>query len=375
MAEYLVNGEKLTAVANAIRIKTGSSDALTIDQMVTEIGGLISAANGAVLVINTAANASVTITKDGETYTKTSNADGAAIFQNIAEGIWSVTVVDGGVSKTVSIEVSENTTVSIILESIPEFTYTGTYQIVNDDDVAITTSPDNWKIRLLTGGTFKFTKLNGAANGIDVFCVGGGAAGAQNIDQHTSGGGGGGYTTTKTNIKPTVNYDYSIVVGGGGSGHGAAGGASSAFGVSANGGDTVAKGRTGGKGGSGGGGGGQTVTGGKGGSDGSDGSISTKDTAQNWITQANGGAGQGTTTREFGEANGKLYAGGGGGGYGGAGGEGGGGTAGVGTDADEAGKPGTANTGGGGGGMGRYGFGKWSGAGGSGIVIIRNKRG
>lgn len=81
-----------------------------------------------------------------------------------------------------------------------------------------------------------------------------------------------------------------------------------------------------------------------------------------------GGTGQGTTTREFGESTGNLYAGGGGGGY--DGGAGIGGAGGGGNGGDENATPGQENSGGGGGGNDSE-----PGAnGGSGIVIIRNAR-
>lgn len=119
------------------------------------------------------------------------------------------------------------------------------------------------------------------------------------------------------------------------------------------------------------GGGGGTGDSAVGGSDGSDGGAGT------W----SGGVGQRTTTREFGEATGTLYAGGGAGGGeytyspGGTGGSGGGGHGGTGGGSN--GVDAIANTGGGGGGGGAdnddsTGYGA---SGGSGILIIRNRRG
>lgn len=259
---------------------------------------------------------------------------------------------------------------------IPEFTYTGDYEIVNDADEPITVSQDNWKIRFLTSGTLTFQALNGAENGIDVFLVGGGGAGGASCYVNNEnplwggGGGGGGYTKTQKKVSVTQGTAYTITVGAGGTGasgkNGNNGGSSSAFGISANGGKggyagtTQPNGRNGGEGGSGGGAGGsysidigKFVASGAGGSDGGNGGGSS------------GGTGQGTTTREFGESTGTLYAGGGGGAKSSSGsnseGGSGGGTAGNGGNA-------SANTGGGGGG------GSTPANGGSGIIIIRNKR-
>ena len=219
----------------------------------------------------------------------------------------------------------------------------GTYQMLHDGD-------GNWRIKFLSSGTF--TPLRSMV--IDAFLVGAGGGGGTFLSYGT--GGGGGYTKTVKSIVLAANTAYSIVIGAGGSvsisNNGSyvtatAGGDTSAFS------ETVAGGAPGtaNKGGDGGSGGGTYSSAQKrgyaGGSDGSNGGGT------------NAGTGQGTTTREFGEADGDLYAGGGGGYYSkssGAGGLGGGG------DYKE---DGEANTGGGGGA---------GAAGGSGIVIIRKHK-
>lgn len=245
---------------------------------------------------------------------------------------------------------------------IPEFTYTGDYEIVNDADEPITTSQDNWKIRFLTSGILKFQALNGAENGIDVFLVGGGGGG--HGDRCAGGGGGGGYTTTGLAVSVDAGKSYEIYIGAGGAA-GSDGGNSSAFGLTADGGKDGGTNANlyGGNGGSGGGGFGHQYNAGNGGSDGS-----------NAASGYYPGKGQGTTTREFGDPEARLYSGGGGGGTGssfdyGKGGAGGGGNGGK-SSVDPT--SGTANTGGGGGG-GPDGS-KGGAAGGSGIVIIRNRR-
>lgn len=257
---------------------------------------------------------------------------------------------------------------------MPEFSYSGTYKLVDDGKNGTT---QNWRLRFLTSGNF-VPKWNME---IDAFLVGGGGSGTAG----SGGGGGGGYTKTQKKISLTAGTTYEIKIGAGGAKvssndgayntgvSGKTGGTTSAFGYSASGGqggqkadDTYHYGY-GGKGGSGGGAGRAA-----GGSDGADGGDNKSATAG----PGKGGKGQGTTTREFGASGETLYAGGGGGGntkdgynngeiY--AGGSGGGG----GTCSS-----GSANTGGGGGG-GLYRpseNGYKAGAGGSGIVIIRNAR-
>lgn len=245
----------------------------------------------------------------------------------------------------------------------PLFSYTGAYTFIDD-------GRKNWRIKFTSSGTLRISKLNGAAKGVDVFAVGGGAGGGQISNSGNwegAGGGGGGYTQTYFRILEP-DTDYPIIIGAGGAGN-TDGGETSAFDI------TTAGGlhglfRGGGAGGSG-GGSGSASQGGAGGSDGSDGVAA----------HSAGGAGQGTTTKEFGETTGTLYAGGGGGGGGGysaaydggAGGDGGGGTGSKGRTFNAT--TGTANTGGGGGGAGGYASVHAGASGGSGIVVIRNYRG
>lgn len=250
-----------------------------------------------------------------------------------------------------------------------KFTYSGDY-VVRKDGV----------VELLTSGTIVFLE----PKVIDVFLVGGGGAGALRVassstDDRGFGGGGGGYTRTIRKINVAANDSFQVTVGAGGTPktETVVNGNASGFGT-----QTVDGGRggtvsslTGGAGGSGGGGGVISDSdGGAGGSDGANGEAGYN----------NGGVGQGFTTREFGEASGKLYAGGGGGGRymvsqtpivssGGSGGGGTGGWVGNGSSLFQPAAAGVANTGGGGGGGA-----KWSpsvvaqaGSGGAGIVCFR----
>lgn len=214
---------------------------------------------------------------------------------------------------------------------------------------------------------------------MDVFCVGGGVGGGPGTEgtgsrEWSGSGGGSGYTATKTSIAVSGGQSLSCVIGNGvGWGYGAKGGTTSVSRsgsvlCSADGGNKDGSGTI--NGGSGGGGGtaelssenyGNPGAGGSNGSDGKDGYY-------------DGGKGQGTTTRAFGESGGTLYAGGGGGGgcYGYEGGaSGGSGGGGHGGSRGGVGTNGSANTGGGGGGSGTF---RYSGTtGGSGIILLRFK--
>jgi len=240
-----------------------------------------------------------------------------------------------------------------------DFTYTGDYRIRFEDGV----------VELLSSGEFKLLD----DNNIDIFCVGGGGGGGNRSSTSGSSGGGGGYTATRLNNKITANTRIDVTIGNGGAnGSTGSNGETTSFGniLSANGGKGGRTNSTTADGGSAGGDGG-AYTGGKGGSDGA---------------STSAGSGQGTTTREFGESSGKLYAGGGGGGCNstniadydvnggaGSGGKGGGGNGG---NYKYPAGAGMANTGGGGGGGQGTNSASYSsgGKGGSGIVCIRKAK-
>ena len=294
---------------------------------------------------------------------------------------WLITVIDAPENTVCSADFVENA------NPYPVFTYmidgvdyandTSKVQLIKDGS-------GNWRIKFLESGTLKTSYPE--KNIIDVFVVGGGGGGGSQSASFQGGcGGAGGYTKTYKSLELTSGAEEYIKVGAGGaggsSGNGAAGEQSyfRSTTYAANGGGfgcQVGGCNAGGAGGSGGGCGGHSSGNvpGSGGTNGSSGKSN--------ITWCTAGSGQGTTTREFGEAAGALYSGGGSGGQyrngddwrsplaGGSGGGGAGG--GYYTSA----KSGTPNTGGGGGGgtpvYGTTGNSDNGGAGGSGIVIIRN---
>ena len=339
-ADINATGTRYQVAVCVVSLGPGGITGIASKLDVTEGGGA-----GGVLTVTVSPGELVTVSHGDKSQTKAANASGVAVFKGLKAGAWTVAVTRNGKPTAKTVIVVTDYSVSIPLSTIPEFTYTGDYEIVNDSDEPITVSQDNWKIRFLTSGTLTFTNLNGAENGIDVFLVGGGGNG-ETI--RGARGGGGGYTKTVKGVSIAIATPYTVTIG-------ASSGTSSAFGASAN-------GASGADGGSGGGGGGSSSgTSGNGGSNGGNG------TAGN---VSNGGTGQGTTTREFGESTGKLYSGGGGGSaaYAGAAGDS---TAGAGANFGGAAKNGVANTGGGGGGA----YDGTAGRGGSGIAIIRNARG
>lgn len=339
-ADINATGTRYQVAVCLVSLGPGGITGIASKLDMTEGGGA-----GGVLTVTVSPGELVTVSNSDKSQAKAANASGVAVFKGLKAGPWTVAVTRNGKPTAKTVIVVTDYSVSIPLSTIPEFAYTGDYEIVNDSDEPITVSQDNWKIRFLTSGTLTFTNLNGAEGGIDVFLVGGGGNG-ETI--RGARGGGGGYTKTVKGVSIAIATPYTITIG-------ASSGTTSAFGASAN-------GASGANGGSGGGGGGSSSgtpgNGGSNGGNGTDGNVS------------QGGTGQGRTTREFGESTGKLYSGGGGGSAAGAG-AAGDSTAGAGAAYGRAAKNGVANTGGGGGAA----YGGTAGHGGSGIVIIRNARG
>lgn len=176
-----------------------------------------------------------------------------------------------------------------------------------------------------------------ATGKVDIFLVGGGGRGGHGgWDSSGGGGGGGGYTATHKGIPIEEGVKYPIFIG-------ASDSPSTGFGQTANGGKPGGNASSGPKVGAGGDGGSGGGSNGPGGQDGSNGSG------------AAGGKGQGTTTREFGQPEGRIYA-----------------TGGKGYPKANEHRDGPANSGDGGSGQYQP---PEAGAGGSGIVIIRNARG
>lgn len=183
----------------------------------------------------------------------------------------------------------------------PKYDYTGQHTLIKDN-----VELGRWRIKFLSSGVLTWLSED---TQIDVFLVGGGGSGGEN-------GGGGGYTKTQKGYQIKKNQEIQVQIGAGAS-----------TGFSPNGGSTLfdtlsVNGASGIDGGSGGGARDvqqisySTANGGSGGSDGGNGgngkTCEGSSTSQT-CTYINGGKGQGTTTREFGDAGADLYSGGGGG--------------------------------------------------------------
>ena len=220
-------------------------------------------------------------------------------------------------------------------KAIPVYEYSGEHEAKSDSSY--------WYIILKSSGTLKFKRKKT----IDAILVGGGGSGQNGDAGAQLRGGASGYATHVTDYFAAAKTEYTISIGAGGArGSNQDGNPTSAFGKTANGGESGARGGDSGYAHGGG-------TNAKGG----DGFLPFGSELLNWVCGAGGG--------------GSFDAGEYGTGSGGEGGKGGGGHGGwLAWSGDDA----VANTGGGGGGGGRnagQGLAGNGGAGGSGVVIIR----
>lgn len=380
--QWYVNGGVVSGAKsqNYVRDTTNDKGVLTVYCEVTNKAGTVTSRTASVVVqhrltVNSNAGAAITATNSGNTVTGTCDSSGVATL-TLTDGTWTVKATSSSVTASTTVTVDSHKSITLIPNKIPAFTYTGSYQIVNDGDSAISGSDGNWRIKFLTSGTLKFTQLNGASSGIDVFCVGGGGGGGAAYGREISGegyfasgggGGGGGYTKTTKGVSVTAGTSYAIKVGAGGSA-GNAGGTTSAFGVSASGGSAGNPATYANQPGSGGAGGSNGGTGGN------------YNTTSSVTPGTNGSPGQGSTTTAFATGSGTKYSGGGGGGQGrNAYGNVYSANVAGGADTGAASHTSAAANGGGGGGGGSHLADNGTdlrapGSGGSGIVIIRNKR-
>lgn len=134
MSEYLVNSYDLVSVADAIRERAQTSDQLVFPGgFVTAIAGMETGKTGATLTVTTPAEGiTVTVTKGELSYTKTTGADGTAVFSGLETGTWTITISDGSQTDT--------DTVDLVADYTKALSFVKIYGIYRD----ITASSPSW---------------------------------------------------------------------------------------------------------------------------------------------------------------------------------------------------------------------------------------
>lgn len=116
MAEYLTNTADLTAVADAIRAKGGTSAQLVYPTGFVSAIQTIQTGVTPQLIVTTTAGATVTATKGSKTVSGTAGTDGTCTLVLAEAGEWSVTAALGANSRTQTVLIGTQTTNLILLK-------------------------------------------------------------------------------------------------------------------------------------------------------------------------------------------------------------------------------------------------------------------
>lgn len=171
MAEYLTNTTDLTAVADAIRVKGGTSAQLVFPAGFVSAIQAIQTGITPKLIVTTAAGAAVTAVKGSKTISGTAGTDGTCTLELSEAGEWSVTASKNGNSRTQTLLIG---TQSMELKlNDPVFAN-------NDWETIIATCqsgnvPDSWVV-----GDSKTMTINGTDYQIDII--------GKNHDTYAAGG-------------------------------------------------------------------------------------------------------------------------------------------------------------------------------------------
>lgn len=188
----------------------------------------------------------------------TDSDDEAIMEWTLPQGNYLIKYLESGtLKKQKLISLNGDTIVSLMDSYLPEYTsnkfmldpYDDTFSAQLTDE-----APEDWNIVFTESQTITFTDLHGT-KAIDVFVVGGGGAGGPSYGKTVNnswyssggGGGGGGQIVEEYNVPIQANIPYKIIIGAGGqvtsiginstSATGPNGKDSSAFGVTAKGGN------------------------------------------------------------------------------------------------------------------------------------------
>lgn len=130
----------------------------------TNAGG--GGSSGATLTITGVVGATVTVSKDGKTYTRTISSSGTAVFKGLSTGTWTVTMSGGGQSTTRTVEITADYSLTIAYFSATiTITYPANSTCVVTDSSGATiasdtntgTSAKTWTATVGATGTYTVT--------------------------------------------------------------------------------------------------------------------------------------------------------------------------------------------------------------------------
>lgn len=121
---------------------------------------------GGVLTVTAPAGVTVSVSKDGKVKTKTSNAEGLAVFKGLATGTWTLTITNGVQTSTkpVVITADYNTVIAFFSATI-NITYPAGSTCTCSDGTTTFTAPDTsgtWACIVPKAGTWTVTCTDGS---------------------------------------------------------------------------------------------------------------------------------------------------------------------------------------------------------------------
>lgn len=159
MAEFLTFDTDLTAVANAIRAKGGTSAQLVYPSGFVSAIQAIQTGITPKLVVTTSAGAAVTAVKGAKTVTGTAGTDGVCTLELPEAGAWSVTSAKNGVNAAQSIVIgTQSMKMPLYLDSFADNTW--------EEIIAVCRTgiaPDSWAV-----GDSKTMNIGGTAYQVDI---------------------------------------------------------------------------------------------------------------------------------------------------------------------------------------------------------------
>lgn len=171
MAKYMINDSTLTGIADAIREKTESTEAILVSEMVGLIRS-ITAGTELTIVVSVDSGATVTATK-GDLSVSVVSVDGTATLTVPEGGVWTVTATLDGKTATASVELVPSPTAAVSFVDAT-FANNSWAQIIAACESG--SVPDTWAV-----GNSKTMTINGTDYQIDII--------GKNHDEYSDGSG------------------------------------------------------------------------------------------------------------------------------------------------------------------------------------------
>lgn len=193
--EYLTNGTELTAVADAIREKGGTSAQLVYPSGFVSAIQAIQTGIAPQLVVTVSAGATVTATNGAKTISGTSDSTGVCTLTVPEPGTWSVSATLGGqTSNTKSVSITDSYAVALTF-------FSATITVTADSGASVTLKKGSATIDTKTSdGTVVFTVTETGTYTVEATKDGQTTSGSVNVVSGTTA-----YTLTLSFVSSTLN--------------------------------------------------------------------------------------------------------------------------------------------------------------------------